>query len=40
MERFLGKIKEKVLRLTGRMDQYQEAIAFAKAGQQKYAGES
>ena len=39
MERFLEKREEKVPRLTGRMDQYQEAITFAEAGQQKYAGE-
>jgi len=29
----VGKVKQKVLRLSGKMDQYQEAITFAEAGE-------
>lgn len=35
----LGKIKEKVRKLSGKIDQYEEAITFAEAGQQAYAQE-
>jgi hypothetical protein len=37
MIKLLGKIKDRVIRLTGKMDQYQEAIAFAEAGDQEHA---
>ncbi|MBW1740437.1 MAG: hypothetical protein JRJ42_04780 [Deltaproteobacteria bacterium] len=36
MGRFFGKIKKKARRLTEKMDQYQEAITFAEAGQQEH----
>lgn len=37
MGRFLGKIRNRIGRLSGKMDQYQEAITFAEAGQQEHA---
>ncbi len=37
MTRFLGRFTNKISRLTGKMDQYHEAIAFAEAGQQDHA---
>jgi len=33
----LGRFKNKMRNLSGKMDQYQEAITFAEAGQQEYA---
>jgi hypothetical protein len=33
----MGKFKNKILHLSGKMDQYQEAITFAEAGQPEYA---
>ena len=39
MARLFGKIKNKVRSLTGKMDQYQEAITFAEAGQQEHVRE-
>lgn len=37
MLKFFGKIKNKAIRLTGKMDRYQEAVAFAEAGNQEHA---
>ena len=37
MARFLKKIRNRVNRLNGKMDEYQEAIAFAESGQQDHA---
>ena len=37
MVKLLSKIKNRVRNLSGKMDQYQEAITFAEAGQQTYA---
>jgi len=37
--RLLGKIKNRMRGLSEKMDQYQEAITFAEAGQQEYAGD-
>ena len=34
MARVFGNIKRKIQRITGKLDQYQEAITFAEAGQQ------
>ena len=39
MAGIFGRIKERVHRLTGKMDQYQEAITFAEAGEPGYARE-
>lgn len=39
MAGIFGRIKERVHRLTGKMDQYQEAITFAEAGESGYARE-
>jgi hypothetical protein len=39
MAGILGKIRKKMNRLTGKMDQYQEAITFAEAGQPEYVRE-
>ena len=36
----LGKIKETVRRLSGKMDRYQKAVTFAEAGEQAYVQES
>ncbi len=35
----LGKIKETVRRLSGKMDRYQKAVTFAEAGEQAYVQE-
>jgi len=37
MARIFDKLKSRVQRITGRMDRYQEAIAFAEAGQINHA---
>lgn len=37
MGRFLGKITNRLRRLSGKMEQYQEAVTFAEAGQQQRA---
>lgn len=37
MRTLFRKIGEKAKRITGKMDQYQEAITFAQGGQQEYA---
>lgn len=37
MARILDKFKSRVRKITGRMDRYQEAIAFAEAGQISHA---
>lgn len=37
MARFFGRLKRRVNRLGDRMDQYQEAITFAEAGQPEHA---
>ena len=37
MLKLLSKIRNKMRDLSGKMDQYQEAITFAEAGQQAYA---
>ena len=37
MGTFLRKIREKVKRVSGKMDQYHEAITFAEAGQEQHA---
>ena len=39
MAGIFGRIKERVHRLTGKMDQYQEAITFAEAGETEYVRE-
>jgi len=39
MAGIFGKIKQKVSRLTGKVDRYQEAITFAEAGQPEFARE-
>ena len=39
MAGILEKIKQKVLRISGKMDQYQEAITFAEAGESEHARE-
>jgi len=39
MSGILKKIKQKVLGVSGKMDQYQEAITFAEAGESEYARE-
>ena len=40
MGRILGKIKQKLQKLSGKMDQYQEAITFAEAGEGSLAREA
>lgn len=37
MKRLFGRLKKKANRLGDRMEQYQEAITFAEAGEQKHA---
>ena len=37
MLKLMGKFKNKMRNLSGKMDQYQEAITFAEAGQPEYA---
>lgn len=37
MAGIFGKIKQRILRLSGKMDQYQEAITFAEAGESEHA---
>lgn len=37
MTRFLKRIRDRVNRLNGKMDEYQEAITFAESGQQEHA---
>ena len=39
MAKIFGKLGSRVRKLTGRMDQYQEAIVFAEAGQPEHARE-
>ncbi|MBW1752450.1 MAG: hypothetical protein JRI92_04725 [Deltaproteobacteria bacterium] len=39
MAGIFGKIKQRILRLSGKMDQYQEAITFAEAGESEHARE-
>ncbi len=39
MAGILGKLKQKVLGISGKMDQYQEAITFAEAGESEHARE-
>jgi len=39
MAGIFGRIKQKLHRLTGKMDSYQEAITFAEAGEPEYARE-
>ncbi len=37
MAGIFGKVKQRILRLSGKMDQYQEAITFAEAGESEHA---
>ena len=39
MGNFFGKMKEKVLRLSAKVDQHQQAITFAEAGEHEHAHE-
>ena len=39
MAGILGKLKQKVLSASGKVDQYQEAITFAEAGESEHARE-
>jgi len=39
MGNFFGKMKEKVLRLSAKMEQHQQAITFAEAGEHEHAHE-
>ena len=39
MSGIFGKIKQRFRQITGKMDQYQEAITFAEAGETEYARE-
>ena len=39
LEGMLEKLKQKVLRVSGKVDQYQEAITFAEAGESEHARE-
>jgi hypothetical protein len=39
MAGIVGKVKQRILKLSGKMDQYQEAITFAEAGESEHARE-